>query len=469
MPLPPQTSPQIPAETIAEPQSPVIQEPAGIPAETAMGTASYNPASSWPRPTRPFDESGQPEEDWPRPTTSADNGPTHPGPVPTPPPAEVVPTPTPVEAAPAAGDAGATWDVRQPVISDVTPPQPEPPVQTSSGIPARAIAEPPTNHRTRTVLIIILVVAVVLAGLAFFLVPRFLDDPDRPGNAVSPTEAVQEYLTAVASGDATTALLYSTTKPGEDTTFTTNDFLTSLMKASPITNINVPDDQPTTSPVEIQATYTLNGEQVQAHFTVRKYGRLWKLDIGFLPLNVTELTDQGVPLTVNGVSLDVATKLYLFPGVYTFTSMNPMLDLTLPTFTIDYPENPTIFREGFTLSQQGIAAIQAAAATHLTTCLATQQLAPQGCGFGFAGTTAGEIDPTSITWALTDDDPDISTIAPGLEGNSTTVAIATIQITVTFGGISLDKQHLYEGTSSFNTVRADFSNPDNIRVSFGTV
>jgi len=355
------------------------------------------------------------------------------------------------------------------VIAEPVPPQLGSDTVTSSKVPARAIAEPPVRHTLRNTLIIVLAVVVVLAGLAVFLVPRFLDDPDKPGNALSPTEAVQEYLNAVAAGDATTALLYSTQKPAEDTVFTSDNFLKSLMQASPITNIDVPGDQTTTSPAKIQATYTLNGENVQAFFTVQKYGRLWRLDIGFLPLNLTELTNQGVPLAINSVSLDLITKVYLFPGVYTFTSLNPMLDLTLPTFTIDYPENPTIFREGFTLSQQGVATIQQAAANHLTTCLATKELSPAGCGFGFAGTNTGEVDPATITWTLTDDSADISTITPSLDGNSVSTAEATISISVHFEAISVDKQHLYEDTSSFNTVRADFSDPDNIVVTFGTV
>ena len=336
-------------------------------------------------------------------------------------------------------------------------------------VPARRILESPLKRHRKAIIIIVVIVALILAGAAVYFVPRYLAYPDQPGNAVSPTEAVQEYLAAVASGDATTALLYSTTKPGESTFFTTDDFLKASMKAAPITNITVPDNQPTTSPAQIQATYTLNGQQVQAHFTVQKYGRLWKLDIGFLPLNLTELTSKGVPLAVNGVSLDQLTKIYLFPGVYTFTSKNPMLDLTTPTFTIDYPENPTIFREGFTLSADGISEIQAAASARLTACLAIQELQPAGCGFGFAGTTEGEVDPASITWTLPDDAPDISTITPALEGNSLTMASASIDVSVSFEARSTDNRHLYDGTSSFNTVRADISNPDNIQVTFGTV
>jgi len=346
---------------------------------------------------------------------------------------------------------------------------PVPPLSPAPATPAHAILESPPKRRNHTALIIVLVLIVLLAGSAIVFVPRLLDDPDKPGNAVSPTEAVQEYLTAVAAGDATTALLYSSTKPSENTFFTSDEFLASVMKDSPITDIHVPDGQPTTSPVQIQATYALNGEQVEAHFTVQKYGRLWRLDIGFLPLNLTELASRGVPLTVNGVSLDTLNKIYLFPGVYTFATLDPMLDVTAPTFIIDYPENPTFFREGFTLSQDGISAIQQAAAAHLTDCLALKELQPAGCGFGFAGTSTGEVDPATITWKLADDAPDISAITPTLDGNSTTMAVASIQIDAAFEGISIDKRHVYEGTSSFNTVRADFSNPDDILVTFGTV
>jgi len=334
------------------------------------------------------------------------------------------------------------------------------------------VEDKPTKHRTRTVVIIV-VIAVVLAiaGLGYFYGPEYLVDPDKPGNATSPVEAVQEYLDALVAGDATTALRYSESQPGDDSTFTTDDFLTASMKANPITDVDVPDGQPASSPATIQATYTLNGQNIQAHFTVRKYGRLWRLDSAFLPLNVTELLQKGVPIEVNGVPVDpLSSKISLFPGVYTFSTSDVMLDLTQPDFTIEYPENPTIFRVGFTLSDDGISKIQQAAVSQLDACLSTKELLPDGCGFGFSGVSEGEIDPETITWTLPEDAPDMSTITPALDANSVTVALATIDIHVSFVGMTTDKQHLYSSDDSgFNTVRADFSDPDNIDITFHTV
>jgi len=242
------------------------------------------------------------------------------------------------------------------------------------------------------------------------------------------------------------------------------------MKANPITDITVPEGQSTSSPTKIQATYTLGGEKIQAYFTVQKHGRHWLLDSGFLPLNLAELVETGVPIAVNDKPLDQTTKIYLFPGVYTFTSLNPMLGLTMPTFTIAFPENPTVFSESFTLSQEGITRIQQAAAAHLDSCLGAKELNPEGCGFGFAGTNVGQVDPGTITWTLAADSPDIAAIDPHLDGSSLAVAVASISINVTFHGVSTDKVHLYDDSSSgFNTVRADFTDPDNIIVTFGTL
>ena len=398
------------------------------------------------------------------------------------------PVPTTVETPVIAESDYSTWTALQadeesdaeasdwsPIADDtsvIAPPTLEFPVR-SSKYPARAIIEDSSPEKTkgkRTMLIILLVVAILifLTALGMFLVPRLLDS-GQTGGAKSPTQAVQEYLEAVARGDATTALAYSATQPSQDTPFTSDDFLKASMEANPITDIVVPEGQPTSSPTQIQATYTLGGDEVRAHFTVQKHGRYWLLDGGFLPLNLSELTDKGVPLAVNGVGLESATKIFLFPGIYTFTSLNPMLALTAPTFTMAYPESDLVFSEGFTLSQEGTTRIQQAAAGQLDFCLSSKELQPEGCGFGFMGTNVGEVDPDTIAWALTEDSADISTIEPHLDGSSLTVAMADTNIQVSFSAVSTDKRHLYDDTSGFAEVRADFSDPDHIVVTFGTL
>jgi len=343
---------------------------------------------------------------------------------------------------------------------------PEDPVpdRTPGAGPARAIA--PRSHKRAVLVVIAIVVLLLLASGAVFVVPKLLNPPSTPGNATNPMDAVQAYLEAVSRGDATTALTYSTAQPS-DSTFANDQFLSAAVSANPLTDIQVPSGQSTTSPAQIQATYTLGGHQVQAHFTVHKYGRDWRLDWGFIPLDLSSLTAKSVPISINGVGVGVASKVYLFPGTYTFASLNPMLSLNSPSFTIDYPEANPSFSEGFVLSDDAIARIQAAAKDHLDQCLAEKVLAPPGCGFGFAGTNKGTLNPSTIQWSLADGTADITTIQPTLDGPSLTVAVATISIQVKFSGVSTDKVTLYRDTSSISAVRADFSDPDQIAVTFG--
>ncbi|MCL2482949.1 MAG: hypothetical protein FWF43_05965 [Propionibacteriaceae bacterium] len=339
------------------------------------------------------------------------------------------------------------------------------PARASGSGPARAIA--PRSHKRAIVVVIIVVVVLLLLGWgAVYVVPKYLNPPSTPGHATSPTDAVQAYLDALSHGDATTALSYSTAQPS-DSTFANDQFLAAAISANPLTDIQVPAGQSTTSPAQIQATYTLADHQVQAHFTVQKYGRDWRLDWGFLPLDLSNLTAKSVPITINGVGVGVASMVYLFPGTYTFASLNPMLALNAPTFTIDYPEANPSLSEGFVLSDDAVARIQAAAKDHLDQCLTQKVLLPDGCGFGFSGTRVGTLDPNTIHWSLSDNTGDITTIQPTLDGSSLTVAVASITIQVRFYAVSTDKVTLYQDTASISAVRADFSNPDQIAVTFG--
>lgn len=321
---------------------------------------------------------------------------------------------------------------------------------------------------TNIVLILSLAVLLVAAGaLAYYLVPRFLIDYDEPGMAASGSEAVQEYLEALSIGDAATALLYSAAQPAADPVFTSNDFLKQSLRTNPLTGINVPDGQSTSSPAQIQATYTLGGQKVSAHFTVQQHDRTWLLDGGFLPLNLTALQDKGQPLTLGGVSLGNTATADLFPGVYTLATTNPMLALTNPDLRIEYPESNPTFSESFLLSDEGVSRIQQAAKAQLDKCLTQQELQPEGCGFGFIGSGVGTVDPATITWSLPADAPDISAIDPTLDVGSLNMAVANTSVTVNFHAISTDKKHLYDDTSTITGVRADFTDPDNIKVTFG--
>jgi hypothetical protein len=319
------------------------------------------------------------------------------------------------------------------------------------------------------VVLITLLVLVLLAllGVAGWLVLKALDHSDEPGVAYSPSEAVEEYLTALSQGDATTALLYSAAQP-DVTTFTTNEFLAAMMASYPLTNVVVPEGQTTTSPADIQASYTLDGRTVQAEFRVQLHGRNWLLDGGFLTLDVTSLLRPGVPLTLNGLEL-AAGAIDLFPGVYTLASANPWLTLSHPAFTIEYPQSqPTFSQFSFELSDQAVADIRTAAQAKLDWCLVQQSINPDGCGFGFAEPAAGPVDLSTVTWTLGSDSQPLDQSTPVLEPGSLTSALAEVHLAFSFHAISVDQLHVYDTPTAVTEMRADLTDPTQVVITFGS-
>jgi hypothetical protein len=336
-----------------------------------------------------------------------------------------------------------------------------------------AVPTPPdtsARHSKRPVgliLLIVIAVLVAVAGLATYLVPRFLTNPDAPGVAASPSEAVQEYLDAVASGDATTALLYSQAQP-TNTRFVSDDFLKAAITANPLTDIKVSAQPNPSSPATIQATYSLGGLAVEASFTVRQYDRTWRLDGGFITLNLFNLLTKGVPLTINDSPLGADQKIDLFPGIYTLASTNPMLRLDNSTFTIGYPESsPTFDQMRFVLSDQALTDIHQAAKLKLDTCLASHDLQPAGCGFGYAGATNGTVDQNTLQWTLAPQSHDITTAELHLDPDSVSIASGTVDLAVAMHAISTDQRYIYDDTSTVSKMRADFTDPNAIEVTFG--
>ena len=328
-------------------------------------------------------------------------------------------------------------------------------------------AQPQRAHNRRWIIPVVILLSVALLGGGAFVFWRLHNQSTATTGAKTPTEAVQQYLDALARGDAAAALALSANKPNttSDSSFLSDGALKTAMLANPITAINVPANQSTTTPATILASYQLGGKTVQAHFTVQDWNQAgWLLDGGFLNLDVSSLTAKGVPLTMNGIDITKMNKVQLFPGVYTLASSNPMLTLVNGSFTIEYPEsNPTFNQFSFTLSEAGVAGIQAAAQAKLTQCLTSKELQPTDCGFG-VDPTAYAVDPTTVTWSLANDSPDLTAITPQLDAGSYTTATAAATVTVDFQASTADHYRLVNGSSSLTVVQADFTNPDQIAI-----
>ena len=333
--------------------------------------------------------------------------------------------------------------------------------------PRRSLSKPQRNQRIILIALIGALV-VVLTVLVVMLVSRFSNGgADQPAVAKTPAAAVEGYLNALAQADAAGALAFSAQQP-DDELFLTDAVLRDLVAEHPLTDIAVTASATKQAPVVVAATYTLGSTPVQAQFTVTKVGQNWRLAGGFIKLDVASLVAFGVPLTLNGIDFQLRETLELFPGVYTLASASPMLSLDNASFTIDYPEsNPVFDQMKFALSSDGVSKIREAAQVKLDWCLGQLSLQPEGCGFGFAGANEGEVDETTISWTLEDSSEPLSKLKPALDGPSKTVAIGFASVQVRLSALSNDRMLHYNDESSFSRLRADFSDPERIIVTFG--
>jgi hypothetical protein len=324
----------------------------------------------------------------------------------------------------------------------------------------------PTEPKKRKKGVVLIVVLASLLALGIVLAAGVLlwTKVFSNAGAQSATEAVETYLTALAAGDAPTALA-QTAQLVEDTTFLTSEFLSAAQRDYPITNIKVPEGQQTTSPAQITATYNLGDVEVEAHFTVQQHGFSWLLDGGFMNLNVTDLVEK-LPLSLNGVDVSTLSTVALFPGVYTLETSQPYVTMTDPELVINFPEGSPAFTWGVNLTDEAVTMISEAAAPHLSSCLARLEMLPGDCGFGIANSEQTQVSVDSIKWTLTSAQPDFTTLDWVVDSTTFNVAEANLEMTIDFDALTPNRRNFFEASLTTHTVRADFSDLDNIQILF---
>jgi hypothetical protein len=315
-------------------------------------------------------------------------------------------------------------------------------------------------------IIVLLVLAIIIAmvGVGLLIMAKFRADPANSNGG--PTGAVEQYLQAIARGDADQALRLSASQP-INTDLMTDQFLKSTVAAYPISDISVTPLDSLATPAEVTASYRIGNQPVVGQFEVQQYTDGWLLDGTFITLDLSELTSWNIPLTINDQPVDTGEAISLFPGTYVIASSNSFLQVDNATFTVEYPQkDPEFGQLGLSLTITGADAIRAAAQAKLADCLTKQDLAPAGCGFGFAGTSNGSIDPATINWSIADASSGLDQVALTLDAGSSTTASASINLPIDFHAVSTDGSVNYSDTVTVISVTADFSTPDHILVSF---
>jgi hypothetical protein len=300
--------------------------------------------------------------------------------------------------------------------------------------------------------------------LAIVLLPIVMDKSDKPGYAKSPSEAVSEFLTALSQGDAETAMLYCS-RSVEDTTFLTNEFYSSIAEDNPITDIQVPDVEVSTSPtVIVEAQYTLDQHHVSATFTARRSGWYWLLDQGVQEVALPVVARM--PVTLSGVDVSQKTTVSLLPGVYDMGIASDMISISNGRFVIEDPYGYLpLDAFSLALTESAIADIRTAAQTKLAQCIAAKSIAPDGCGFSVTNDSDNDIDPESITWTLSDNDGSFADLVPALDYSSAATASATTSVSLTVTVTFVDG-HKASARTTIRLVQADFSDPMGIQITF---
>ena len=264
--------------------------------------------------------------------------------------------------------------------------QPQPPAPPKKGLGTGAIIGIVAGA---VVLLIILIVgiAVVIGSIIASAGGRGGGDGGDEGAGTTPSAAVTAYLTALADGDAETALgLLS--QEADDDTLLTDEVLAASNALAPITAIEVVDETPGDGSGDVTVSYLLGDTPVLADYGVVDYDDdgVWEVTGGLGYLSLSKF--DGLGLTVNGVALDgAAAELEVFPGSY-------QLATSLPNFTLA-GETTVVVTDPFTsadtsaiepvLTDEAVQQFRALVRAAVDGCLASTTLAA-GCGLELPAT-----------------------------------------------------------------------------------
>ncbi|MFZ1284285.1 MAG: hypothetical protein WAQ75_09240, partial [Propionicimonas sp.] len=275
--------------------------------------------------------------------------------------------------------------------------------------------------------------------------------------------AVRGYLEALAAGDSATALSYARTTPS-DTSLLTDEILQHALRETPLTGIDVNEGSGSTQQT-VLARYLLGSTPVTAAYGVTKSGATWLLDTVTADFDVSSLGLGTVPLALNGVPL-TTDRPALFPGSYTLTSGTKRFGVRNGSFVVESPDDrpdPDAIR--FSLTTSGRTEIIKAAKARLTTCLATREGSPKGCGFGLEAPQGVKMTWSTLRWRVTSGATALASMKPALAAADPGTATASVRIKVRGDVRSRDGRSWY-GSSLISTVEADLTG-DDVVVRFG--
>lgn len=217
-------------------------------------------------------------------------------------------------------------------------------------------------------------VALVLLLIAGIVVASALRTPSQTASGV-----LEEYLTALAEGDAETALTYIETYA--DDSLLTNEALAASLELAPITDIVVEESEEQGRDAEtiVSASFAIGGETVERDFTIYAYDDQWQIFDGIVTATVGNF--DGLGLTINGIEPG-DTSVSLFPGAYQLALGYDefALDSEDDTFIVVTDDDAEQFWDIYpVLTDEGAATFRSLVRASIEECVAMKTLATP-CG-----------------------------------------------------------------------------------------
>ncbi|MDO5082779.1 MAG: hypothetical protein Q4D89_05175 [Arachnia propionica] len=263
---------------------------------------------------------------------------------------------------------------------------------------------PPAPRRNTALIIVATVVAVAVIGLgAAFAAgllpfkgsasqeagPGATDASTEPSPTSPPTrlpstpkEVVEDYLGAIARGDAEAAraLIVDSTNP--DKSLLTDEVLKESLTRAPMTDITVEEGSGSNLRDAVKVTYTLGGEVISDELNVNMNERKIHYALPHLYLGPV----QGLAVKVNGV-VPQSDRPLVFPGSYQVVSDNEYLEVAGENIiTRKYSSDHTYTDLKVQVSQAGIDLYREKVVPEVKACLASTQIDP-GCEMALSATS----------------------------------------------------------------------------------
>jgi hypothetical protein len=269
---------------------------------------------------------------------------------------------------------------------------------------------PPPKSRKR---LAIAVAALVVVGIVAVVGFRVLNGEGIAGigakQALSPKDTVQQYLEALAAGDAEKALSFGAAQPAS-ADLLTNEILAKQNAKLPLTNIRVLDEDTTGATIGMSSVHVaVNFGTVvdDVELPLKKDGNgVWKLENAAIKIDPPLGADSSKALdsvTVFGKNFDQGS-LYLFPGYMEVGSANKNLTVTAEPILLKglAAYSSSYLDAKVELSDSGRAAVEQELSDAFANCERSRQLNPSGCPTKVASYDAVDAVDGTVSWGKAD-------------------------------------------------------------------